>query len=76
MGVEAQDCRIVGRMVGIKTFINEFIAYEDLGRVKSNRITYDSLKSNYTRDQWTVDGSSNWILTEANVKLTGGVITV
>ena len=76
MGVEAQDCRIVGRMVGIKTFINEFIAYEDLGRVKSNRITYDSLKSNYTRDLWTVDGSSNWILTEANVKLTGGVITV
>ena len=76
MGVEAQDCRIVGRMVGIKTFINEFIAYEDLGRVKSNRITYDSLKSNYTRDQWTVDGSSNWILTEANLKLTGGVITV
>ena len=76
MGVEAQDCRIVGRMVGIKTFINEFIAYEDLGRVKSNRITYDSLKSNYTRDQWIVDGSSNWILTEANVKLTGGVITV
>ena len=76
MGVEAQDCRIVGRMVGIKTFINEFIAYEDLGRVKSNRITYDSLKSNYTRDQWTVDGSSNWILTEANVKLLGGVITV
>ena len=76
MGVEAKDCRIVGRMVGIKTFINEFIAYEDLGRVKSNRITYDSLKSNFTRDQWTVDGSSNWILTEANVKLTGGVITV
>ena len=76
MGVEVGDCRIVGRMVGIKTFINEFIAYEDLGRVKANRKMYDSLIRKGSVDKWIVDGSSNWIHKEANVTLSGGVISV
>ncbi|XP_048733363.2 solute carrier family 28 member 3-like isoform X2 [Ostrea edulis] len=35
MGVESRDCCVVARMVGIKTFINEFLAYEDLGKEHS-----------------------------------------
>ena len=78
MGVEPKDCRIVARMVGIKTFINEFIAYEDLGKVKANRKTYYSLMgtSSLLSGDWMVDGSSNWIHKGANVTLTGGMITV
>ena len=78
MGVQPPDCRIVARMVGIKTFINEFIAYEDLGRVKANRETYMSLTSSSSQNvsNWVVDGSSNWINKPANVTLTGGVISV
>ena len=40
MGVAPADCRIVARMVGIKTFINEFLAYEDLGNVRQNRLKF------------------------------------
>ena len=78
MGVEPKDCRIVARMVGIKTFINEFIAYEDLGKVKANRKTYHSLMgtSSLLSGDWMVDGSSNWIHKGANVTLAGGMITV
>jgi hypothetical protein len=38
MGVAPEDCRVVARLVGIKTFVNEFLAYEDLGNVRRNRI--------------------------------------
>ena len=78
MGVQPADCRIVARMVGIKTFINEFIAYEDLGRVKANRETYVSLMSSTSRNasNWIVDGSSNWVNKRANITLTGGVVSV
>ena len=78
MGVQPADCRIVARMVGIKTFINEFIAYEDLGRVKANRETYMSLMSSTSQNasNWIVDGSSNWVNKRANVTLTGGVVSV
>lgn len=30
MGVDWDDCGIVGELLGIKTFANEFIAYSDL----------------------------------------------
>lgn len=31
MGVPIEDCLAVGKLVGLKTFINEFVAYKDLG---------------------------------------------
>ena len=64
MGVELADCRIVARMTGVKTFVNEFIAYEDLGQVKRNRILYEQYQSSGRSGAWSVDGASNWILTE------------
>ena len=78
MGVQPADCRIVARMVGIKTFINEFIAYEDLGRVKANRNMYMSLTSSPGQNvsKWMIDGSSNWVNKQANVTLIGGVVSV
>ncbi|XP_071941628.1 solute carrier family 28 member 3-like [Antedon mediterranea] len=33
MGVEWNDCRLVAELIGIKTFINEFVAYERLGEI-------------------------------------------
>jgi hypothetical protein len=32
MGVHQADCRVVGELIGIKTFINEFVAYEALSK--------------------------------------------
>ena len=34
MGVEWTECELVGKLIGIKTVVNEFIAYQRLGRVK------------------------------------------
>ncbi|XP_072042956.1 solute carrier family 28 member 3-like [Amphiura filiformis] len=37
MGVEWDDCGKVAELLGIKTFINEFVAYERLGELITNR---------------------------------------
>ncbi|XP_071825838.1 solute carrier family 28 member 3-like isoform X3 [Apostichopus japonicus] len=39
MGVEPKDCRIVAELVGAKTFINEFYAYEKLSEYIENRVS-------------------------------------
>ncbi|XP_067649250.1 uncharacterized transporter HI_0519-like [Haliotis asinina] len=37
MGVEWNDAGVVGELVGIKTFLNEFVAYKELAKFISNR---------------------------------------
>ncbi|PIK62885.1 putative solute carrier family 28 member 3, partial [Apostichopus japonicus] len=37
MGVEPKDCRIVAELVGLKTFLNEFVAYQKLSEYIKNR---------------------------------------
>ncbi|XP_030843617.1 solute carrier family 28 member 3 [Strongylocentrotus purpuratus] len=39
MGVEWADCRVVAELIGLKTFVNEFYAYEVLGKYIENRTT-------------------------------------
>ena len=34
MGVQASECEEVARLIGLKTIVNEFVAYEQLGKVK------------------------------------------
>lgn len=34
MGVEPSQCEDVARLIGIKTAVNEFVAYKELGRLK------------------------------------------
>lgn len=38
MGVEYDDAFQVAEMLGVKTFLNEFIAYERLGIIIKNRV--------------------------------------
>jgi pyrimidine nucleoside transport protein len=35
MGVKWEECEEVARLVGIKTLVNEFVAYQQMGRSKS-----------------------------------------
>ncbi|XP_071478847.1 solute carrier family 28 member 3-like [Diadema antillarum] len=37
MGVEWSDCRKVAELIGIKTFVNEFVAYDELAKLIENR---------------------------------------
>ena len=32
MGVAVEDCRAVSRLIGTKIFVNEFVAYTELGK--------------------------------------------
>ena len=41
MGVQWEDCQKVARLLGTKTFINEFIAYERLSELIHNRKNCD-----------------------------------
>lgn len=33
MGVKPEDCQSVGKLVGYKIFLNEFVAYQKLGDI-------------------------------------------
>lgn len=37
MGVDWADCNTVGRFLGVKTFLNEFVAYLEMGPYIKNR---------------------------------------
>jgi len=36
MGVEPGDCRQLGTLIGLKTFLNEFVAYDHLSKLIKN----------------------------------------
>ena len=53
MGVDWDDCGIVGELLGTKTFANEFIAYADLSAI---------IKNDETGDGPTITVRSSWCL--------------
>ena len=52
MGVNINDCRKIGMMVGIKVFLNEFLAYEELANVIHNKGAW--------RDHVAANGTWEW----------------
>uniref|UniRef100_A0A8C5ZTV7 Sodium/nucleoside cotransporter n=1 Tax=Marmota marmota marmota TaxID=9994 RepID=A0A8C5ZTV7_MARMA len=52
MGVEWADCPIVAEIVGIKFFINEFVAYQQLSQYKNKRLS--------GVEEW-IEGEKQWI---------------
>nr|XP_028706707.1 sodium/nucleoside cotransporter 2 isoform X1 [Macaca mulatta] len=59
MGVEWTDCPMVAEMVGIKFFINEFVAYQQLSQYKNKRLS--------GVEEWT-EGEKQWISVSDNPK--------
>ena len=45
MGVDISECHLVGKLIGIKTVANEFIAYRELGKVMYSRLVFLDMKS-------------------------------
>ena len=43
MGVVPEDCLQVGRLMGLKTFLNEFVAYQDFGVLQKNRVRFGNM---------------------------------
>ena len=76
MGTYPEDCRRVAKLVGIKTFTNEFIAYKGLKEFLDNKErwrnytqTYNSTGDWYWRDQ-------DAFLVKTNETLVGGFLSV
>ena len=76
MGVDSENCRKVAELIGIKTFLNEFIAYTTLGELVENRVKFEEYKGLYnTTDSWHFM-EDDIVLKYWNETLTGGVMTV
>nr|XP_054307038.1 sodium/nucleoside cotransporter 2 isoform X3 [Pongo pygmaeus] len=58
MGVEWTDCPMVAEMVGIKFFINEFAAYQQLSQYKNKRLS--------GVEEW-IEGQKEWISVRAEI---------
>ena len=70
MGVAQDDCRQVAELIGVKTFINEFVAYTQLSVIIENSKTFESYNGSYV---YILD---DIYLQDANVTLVGGVMEV
>lgn len=58
MGVAWEDCPVVAELLGIKLFLNEFVAYEKLSQYKNRRLTGVA--------EW-VGGQKQWISVSVRV---------
>lgn len=70
MGVDTADCHKVAELIGLKTFINEYVAFTELGKLIQNRQELES----YTGTWEWINGDI--LLKETGETLVGGVITV
>lgn len=60
MGTSIRDCRSVARLIGLKTFTNEFVAYDQLGGIiKNKKIFSDYVMGNHT--DWHYNGDDLWL---------------
>ena len=76
MGVDAENCRKVAELIGVKTFLNEFIAYTTLGELVDNRLKFEEYTALYnTTDSWQYK-DEDIVLKYWNKTLTGGIMTV
>lgn len=76
MGVRVEDCRKVGQLIGVKTFVNEFVAYEELSVFLGNRKLFD--KHVINNGTWSWIGNRDDMLlyhpNGTNITLHGGII--
>ncbi|KAK3594924.1 hypothetical protein CHS0354_009308 [Potamilus streckersoni] len=76
MGTAPEDCRKVAELIGIKIFTNEFIAYEVLKDLISNRHKLENYTGIFNgTGPWSWQGD-DIVLDITNETLTGGVISV
>ncbi|KAJ8313632.1 hypothetical protein KUTeg_008193 [Tegillarca granosa] len=75
MGTETVDCRKVAELIGIKTFINEFVAYLSLSEIIANKVKLANYTTFYNETgDWFWD-KGNIILKQTNETLNGGILS-
>lgn len=75
MGAAKDDCLQVAELLGLKTFLNEMIAYQKLSQFISNRIAFENYTSYFnSSDSWTYIKSDVY-LNHTQETLFGGFMT-
>ncbi|RUS81030.1 hypothetical protein EGW08_011196 [Elysia chlorotica] len=75
MGVDLADCRPVARMLGIKVFVNEFLAFEDLGIMRANNRILQNYTMSSSNATWHWTPTDDIILDATGQVLPGGAIS-
>ncbi|BFY98366.1 hypothetical protein BsWGS_01406 [Bradybaena similaris] len=75
MGTEPDDCRQIAELVGIKTFTNEFIAYQKLSVLIKNREKYNEYVTQYGSDATHMEGDDLILDLLNGTKLVKGIMS-
>ncbi|XP_060066975.1 solute carrier family 28 member 3-like [Ylistrum balloti] len=75
MGTDVSDCRKVAELIGIKTFTNEFIAYQKLAGIISNGNSLANYTAFYNDTAHWYWDNGNVILNSTGQELVGGIIS-
>ena len=73
MGIEKDDCHKVGELIGIKTFLNEFLAYTDLSKWISNTADF---AAHAAANGTCIFNEDDIYLVERNQTLIRGILSV
>ena len=75
MGTDTGDCGKVAELLGIKTFLNEFVAYIHLKDLIANRHTLTNYTEFYNSTSWHWE-KEDMILDMTGETLKGGILSV
>lgn len=70
MGVPTGDCGKVAGLIGVKVFVNEFVAFTELGVYIDNTDKFNRYTGN-----WTMSNDDIFLI-ETNTTLVGGIMDV
>ncbi|XP_041367546.1 solute carrier family 28 member 3-like [Gigantopelta aegis] len=73
MGVDPVDCRRVAKLIGFKTFTNEFVAYIEMGKLLDNGKVFNNYTLGLNNTNWHLS-DMDVVLDDWNVTLAGGYL--
>ena len=77
MGVNVPDCRRVAELIGVKTFLNEFVAFDELGKLIRNKRNFTAcMEINGTTYEHKMDNLHVYLPNNTEYILEKGFLTV
>ncbi|XP_071108417.1 solute carrier family 28 member 3-like [Haliotis cracherodii] len=74
MGIDPVDCRRMARLIGFKTFTNEFVAYIEMGKLIDNGHIFDNYTASLPNATWVTKSNDDIFLTDWGTTLVGGIM--
>ncbi|XP_046568403.1 solute carrier family 28 member 3-like isoform X1 [Haliotis rubra] len=74
MGIDPVDCRRMARLIGFKTFTNEFVAYIEMGKLIDNGHIFDNYTTTLPNATWVTQPNDDIFLTDWGQTLVGGIM--